>query len=118
MHFKIDLTRYDHVFRVHLSIKHPKRVLDSVSSYSNTCEDFNHNITSFTKIVISSAALMLETVYKKICKVFVAAWAIEAEKKHYSQEAHFVNGQAIAVYLKMFKIVLSIIPLLNAFSWF
>ena len=48
----------------------------------------------------------------------MAAWAIEAKKKHYSQEAYLVNGQALAVYLKMFKIFLSIIPLLNAFSWF
>ena len=39
-------------------------------------------------------------------------------QKHDSQEAYFINGQALAVYLKMFKIVLSMIFLLYAFSWF
>ena len=37
-------------------------------------------------------------------------------KKHDSQEAYFVNGQALAVYLKMFKIFLSKIRILNAFK--
>ena len=36
--------------------------------------------------------------------------------KHDSEEAYSVNGQAIAVYLKMLKIFLSVIHLLNAFS--
>ena len=61
---------------------------------------------------------MLKTVYKKSCKAFVAAWAIEAQKRHDSQEAYFVNGQASFVYLKMFKIFLSLIRLFSVFTWF
>ena len=48
----------------------------------------------------------------------MVAKAIEAQKKHNSQEAYFDNGQALAVYFKMFKIFLLMICLLNAFSWF
>ena len=38
----------------------------------------------------------------------MAAYAIEAQKKHDSQEAYFVNGQALVAYLKTFKIFLSV----------
>ena len=40
---------------------------------------------------------------KKVVRFFVAAPVIEAQKKHYSREAYFVNGQAFAVYLNMFN---------------
>ena len=38
--------------------------------------------------------------------------------RHISLVHITVNGQALAVYLKMFKIFLSMIHLRNAFSWF
>ena len=50
---------------------------------------------------------MLTTGHRKVAEFWGAAWARKNMIHNMSQEGYFVNGQGLVVYLKMFKIFLS-----------